>query len=715
MLSAILAAATLLIPNAIIGQRLPQKVPALGAAVLGDVVPDSTPAQLSIALNVQNMAALDQLLADLQNRDSPSYHQWLNPDDIGARFGVPASQYARIGSWLAGNGFSLETFPTRTFIQATGTVAQVRHALGIQPHWITVNGQQYRTYTGAITVPEDIAPYIQTIAGLDTRVRFKHHLTTSDGDEFGAADLRMLYDMAPLISAGGGKGISTAVIGTQEQDGPPATGDISYYYDNVSMATATYNPITLPNANGDYDSQGANEEYELDVEMHSVGVPNATTINLILSPASTVFVTGSNYAINTLSTVNVVSLSLGICEPDSDSSDVSTMESNVKLGLAEGQTWFAASGDDGADDCDTGGGGGGGGRGGGGGGGGGATVDFPADLPEIMAMGGTQMLATNGPTWDSSGNLDDYQTEAAWNQGANGGAGGGGVSTLFTTLPTWQTGVSTVQSGGRNMPDLALMAAPSPGVAVDVTGTSGDLIPIGGTSVASPLAAGIFALIGSQLGCKLGDVHATVYKLGLAQAANGAAPFHDITSGNNTFDGITGFTAGPGYDAVTGWGSIDAAVLLANFPSCNGTAPSSSSSSSSGGASSTSSAPSNSSSSSSGSGASSSSSSGSVGLGSSSGGFGSGSSSSGSSASSPASNNGGNSGGVGSSSAAGNGGGSGNGGNQTSGPLESNAKPTPIGDGSAGCGTGPGSSGLLVFGFVLSFLASRRRRNFFFS
>ncbi len=288
MLSAILVATTLLTPSAILKQRAPQ-LPATGSTVLGDALADSTPAHLGVALQIQNTAALDQLLADLQNPESGSYHRWLTPDQIGARFGVSAQQYARIGSWLSSNGFAVTPFPTRTFLEATGTVAGVRHLLGVQPQAIFVNGKQFRTYSGTLSVPEDIAPFIQKIAGLDTRIHLKHHLTTNSGTEFGAQDLRVLYDMATLVSAsnGGGKGISTAVIGTQEQDGPPATGDISYYYESVSMATATYNPISLPNPNGDYDSQGANEEYELDVEMHSVGVPYATDINLILSPAAT--------------------------------------------------------------------------------------------------------------------------------------------------------------------------------------------------------------------------------------------------------------------------------------------------------------------------------------------------------------------------------------------------------------------------------------------
>ncbi len=89
-----------------------------------------------------------------------------------------------------------------------------------------------------------------------------------------------------------------------------------------------------------------------------------------------------------------------------------------------------------------------------------------------------------------------------------------------------------------------------------------------GTSVASPLSAGMFALIASRLGCRLGDVHAALYALGAAQQTGGAAVFHDITSGNLSYDNVTGPSAAAGYDTATGWGSLDVAALAAAFPAC---------------------------------------------------------------------------------------------------------------------------------------------------
>jgi MYXO-CTERM domain-containing protein len=80
--------------------------------------------------------------------------------------------------------------------------------------------------------------------------------------------------------------------------------------------------------------------------------------------------------------------------------------------------------------------------------------------------------------------------------------------------------------------------------------------------------------LAGQVGCRQGDVHATLYALGAAQQAGGAAPFHDITSGNNDWKDpkhktITGFTAGTGYDLASGWGSVDVATLIASWPPCS--------------------------------------------------------------------------------------------------------------------------------------------------
>ncbi len=695
-------------------------------AELGAVLPADLPAHLAISLRVQNEVGLRQLLSALQDPESPEFHQWLTPEEFGARFGAPLDVYDRAAAWLSTAGFEVERWPNQIYLGATGTVGDVRRLLGIEPREAIEEGRQFRSFSGSPRLPEALAPWILEIAGLDTRIHLRHYIQGSNGPTLGADDLRNFYDSSSLLSSGhGANGLVTAVIGTQEQSGPPNAQDVAYYYQNVSNATAKYTPDSLPNPNGDYDQQGANMEYELDVQMHSVGAPNASAINLVLSPASEVFTTGLNYAASTLSNAVVVSISLGICESNFQGSTQAT-EQYVQQGLSEGQTWFAASGDSGADDCQ---------------GGQGASVDLPAAFPEIVAMGGSMMQGS--PNFDQNGAIGQYQAEAAWNESsAGGGAGGGGVSTLFTK-PSWQTG-STPSDQMRDVPDLALMAAESPGVGVD-SSSPGQLDPVGGTSVASPLAAGFFAALSERIGSRLGDIHSIIYKLGQAQQQSGTGPFHDITTGNNSFNGVQGESAGPGYDLVTGWGTLDVAALVTAWPSGSGsTSGGSSSSSSSGGSSSGSSGTPTTSSGSSGSvgtsgssgntGVSSSSGGSSTGAGGSSGsgssagpgsgstsgsgfgGSGGGSSSSGSSSSSTSSGGLGGFGGSGSSTSSGSSGGqpvasgSSSGGSDSA-PI-SDATPTPI-PGTAqgqGCSTGPGGAAGFAWLLGLLALASRRRK-----
>ena len=131
-----------------------------------------------------------------------------------------------------------------------------------------------------------------------------------------------------------------------------------------------------------------------------------------------------------------------------------------------------------------------------------------------------------------------------WNDGATGGAGGGGISTVFP-VPTWQSGLSATGTAGtqaltmRGVPDIAGDADPQSGYDVRVDGQE---TVIGGTSAVAPLWAGLIARINALQGTQAGLINPTLY-------ANPTA-LNDITTGNNG-----AFSAAPGWDACTGLGS----------------------------------------------------------------------------------------------------------------------------------------------------------------
>ena len=177
-----------------------------------------------------------------------------------------------------------------------------------------------------------------------------------------------------------------------------------------------------------------------------------------------------------------------------------------------------------------------------------------------------------------------YIPEGAWTdeeliaqQKRNGFASSGGGASWFFSKPSWQTGPGVPDDGARDVPDIALTASwfHDPYALI----TSGTFEPNGGTSAAAPAFAGIIALVNQYLTSTgalrqsgLGLINPMLYSL----ARTAPASFHDIVNGSNIVpcvirstqdcpSGSMGYTAGPGYDQVTGLGSVDAYNLALNW------------------------------------------------------------------------------------------------------------------------------------------------------
>lgn len=522
-------------------------------------IPNDTPVQLGISLHFTHVDELDALRAGQLDPRSPDFRRWLTPQEFGARFGQPAALYEELMAALRQAGLEVTAYPSRVFIEAHGKAAQVEALLRAQ--LAPVEGESFAVHqlVGKLQPPAQLAPLLLNISGLDTRIRFSHHLQMPGNmpASFGPQDLRRFYGLQPLLDQGYvGQGQKTVVLSTALPPGKGvSTMAVNYFFQSISDATAPFLQRVLPNPANDFDNQsGGNLEFELDLMMQSVGAPGADSITLEVPPASQVFTLGANDIVNNLSTATSVSISLGLCEQGEQQNDLQTGQNEIGAlrnaviqGTTEGQTWSAASGDNGANDCRN-----------------GTTVavDFPSSIPEMVAAGGSALPT---PTWDSSLAVAAYQQEVTWNDGAQGGAAGGGRSVLFP-IPAYQTALA-LGGTGRSVPDISLMSG-RPGVAVASALPPGQLGPVEGTSVASPLSAGFFALIASRVGCRLGDVHSALYALGIAQRDGGSAVFHDITSGNLTVGSVVGPSAGPGYDSATGWGALNVAVAAAAWPAC---------------------------------------------------------------------------------------------------------------------------------------------------
>jgi subtilase family serine protease len=524
-----------------------------------DRVDGRTPVHLAIVLAPNDMNGLRAFLAEQRDPRSPNYRRFLSPQGFGERFGQPEATYGAVANWLASGGFSVESFPNHLFLGATGTVANAESLFAIQlRNAVDARGRTFHAPSEAPHIPPEIAPLVLALDGLDNHLKIHPRLTDSFGDQvLGPQDLRRFYDIVPLLARGiTGQTAHLAVLGPQLPPSQmPSVNEIVFFLQNLSNSTADVIFDVLPNPSKEYaDEPGWHAELEGDVELQTVAAPGAASITLVLSPLDEVYTTGVNELVSNFPQLTAVSVSFGLCESQAQSdggTDLQAVEALVSQGVAEGQTWFGAAGDNGADDC---------------GDGSGPAVDFPASIPEIVACGGTQAPMV----FDSNNAIPDYVQEVVWNNTGNmeAGAGGGGISSVFAK-PSWQVGVYA-DDGGRDMPDISLVSGNWLAVA---NGPSvGVVEEFAGTSDSAPLAAGIFALVSEAVGCRLGLIQPDLYELGKYQFDGGAVVFHDVVTGDNSFDGVTGYNAKPGFDLASGWGSFDVAALAAAWPPCPGSA-----------------------------------------------------------------------------------------------------------------------------------------------
>jgi kumamolisin len=308
------------------------------------------------------------------------------------------------------------------------------------------------------------------------------------------------------------------------------------YFESLGMAPPSLVSVSVDHGRN-HASGGANGpdgEVMLDIEVAGAVAPGAKLVAYFSPNTDAGFLDAVTTAIHdTTHKPSVISISWGGPESSWTAQAITAFDQAFQDAAALGVTVCVAAGDNGSGDGVT---------------DGANHVDFPASSPHVLACGGTSLQA--------SGNA--ISSETVWNDGANGGAGGGGISTAFTTVPTWQSGLSaaltaggSVALTGRGVPDVAGDADPETGYQVRVDGSN---TVIGGTSAVAPLWAGLIARLNASRGTPLGFVNPLLY--------GAPAAFNDIVSGNNG-----AYAAAKGWDACTGMGSpIGAALakLLAN-------------------------------------------------------------------------------------------------------------------------------------------------------
>ena len=375
---------------------------------------------------------------------------------------------------------------------------------------------------------------------------------------FSPVQYRVAYDLNPLYSRGI-TGAGRTIVIVDSFGSPTIASDIHTFDQQWGFPDPDLQVMKFGNVPPfdptDSTMVGWAEETTLDVEYaHSIA-PGAKIVLAETPVAETEGTTGLPEMMNAEKSLidqgigDVITQSFGATEntfPGFSSGDFSSLL-NLRYAFKDARahdvTVLASSGDDGATDAES----------------DGSTLypfrvnSWPSSDPLVTSVGGTQL------NLDNNGNR--LSPDVVWH---DTGAGGGGVSAVFAR-PSFQNLVAKQVGKKRGTPDISMSASTS-GAAWIYTSFGGVSVGwhlIGGTSEASPIFSGVVALADQVARHRLGSINSVLYDLGaLSRSGSSSFGIVDVTSGNNSFAGVTGFDAGPGYDLASGWGTIDAARFV---------------------------------------------------------------------------------------------------------------------------------------------------------
>ena len=513
----------------------------------------STYLDLVVGLPLRNQDALTNLLQQQYEPTSSQYHHWLTPDEFTATFGPTEQDYQTVIEFAKANGFTITgTHPNRTLVDVRGSVANIERTFRVTLHTYQHPTEAREFYAADVEPSLDLSVPILHITGLNN-YSLPHPMSIQAALENKAAnatpasgsgpsgsyrgsDFRSAY--VPGVSLDG----SGQVVGLVELDGYFAN-DITSYESQAGLPHVPLKNVLIGGFNGTPTANADQvQEVSLDIEMAISMAPGLSKVIIYEAPNNSTF---NDDVLNQIATDNLAkqiscSWTLG---------DDPTFDQIYKQYAAQGQSFFQASGDNGA-----------------------FTSLWPdqqqADSPYITLVGGTT-LTTTGPK-------GPWQSETVWNwnpgtgPSQTNGASGGGISVNYP-IPIWQKGINMTPNQGstfsRNVPDVAMVAD---GIYV-ISDNGSTATGIGGTSCAAPLWAGLIALVNQQAEANgqptVGLINPAIYVIGTGTTYT--ASFHDITSGNNeTHFSPSRFPAVSRYDLCTGWGTPKANGLINALTSC---------------------------------------------------------------------------------------------------------------------------------------------------
>jgi kumamolisin len=484
----------------------------------------------------------------------PSPGETLSRDEL-RRYGATPDTIKQVSEALEAHGLRIDGYSELTrSLRASGTVAQMesvfRPKLGT---YRTSGGRVFRGREGDLQIPAELDGLITGVFGFDQRrVAYRKAQRSAAAATLPTSPVSPSQIAAHYrFPAGTGAGQTIAIA---EFGGGFFPDDLAAFcakhdtpVPKVTTASVNGAPILtleqirqLPQQQ-QTEQLGDSKEVGLDVQIVAGLAPDAAIVLYFSTFDQKGWVDLLNELIDGRPAASMVlSVSWGLAEDDPDWSKGALSAINERLqALANlGITVCAAAGDDGSGDQAT------DGR---------AHVDFPASSPYLLAVGGTMFEGANEVVWwEAPGQRTPK----------GGGSTGGGVSVEFPR-PSWQdVKIASLNPGsidGRVVPDIAALAG-SPFYDLIFTGQDS---PNGGTSAAAPVWAALLVRLASA-GWKPGFLTPLLY--GPAGRPLGASDCVDITAGDNTSPSPgKGYEAGPGFDAVSGWGVPNGTALLASL------------------------------------------------------------------------------------------------------------------------------------------------------
>ena len=483
---------------------------------------------LSISMPFGDPQGVQQYADAVSDPKSPLYRHYLEPDEVGARFGLPVATVTSMVDWAKSQGFKVTLVAkNRLNILVDATVAQAEHAFGTTINQFKVKSpnepgrSEFFSFTSPLKMPMSLASYIVDVEGLENFTKPQPRILTQ-------AQARGIYNTAPIFAAGmTGQGRS---IGISNWDGYRLTNVPLFYTNNSLPAPAggvgsNVHVVTIDGGSGP-GAPGA--EGDLDIQMV-----------LGQAPLCDLYIYDGGAGLTNVLTREAND---NVCDAISESwgwnlsASTATAAHNIHITMTtQGMTYMAASGDSG-------------------------TTLEPYSYPnydgEVLMVGGTVATATGS-------NLRN--TEVGW-----AGSGGGWTTKViaFNVRPAWQVGTGVpalnASTNYRLSPDLSLNASGSSGAfsfylnGAFTTGYSG-------TSFASPVFAGMLGLAEQKIinGGGLPANGAGKRRIGRLQdiiyAQNGRTDvWYDVTSGNNgTLPTGSASSCTAKWDTVTGWGAMD--------------------------------------------------------------------------------------------------------------------------------------------------------------